>query len=726
MIHVHDLNGCAPAPLAHYLKALGIFRLVSEQVDDEARGWWQGDRFCLATALNRNELEGFFLRTYEPTAFVSPWSKDSGFFNGDEFLTPLKESKSPRFANFRAGIEASVSSPSYRKLRDQHKKPDEQFKRTKQEQIPIIRKNWRGGHREWMDAAMVLLDNNSPEYPALFGSGGNDGRLEFTRNFMRLVGMVYDLTSAEGAPRSESFAWLSGALWGTPISGLQNKLPIGQYLPATAGGANNANGPSSDSMINPVDFILLFEGAIVFTSHATRKFSSSDPSRIASPFVVKSRGSAYASASVNDESPRGEQWMPLWSQPTSYAELKRILSEGRAQVGTGRVAREPLDIARAAKRLGTARGIVAFQRYGYIKRNGRSNLAVPLGRFAVTDEKPSFLACLDDLDLWLARLRKATRKEKAPGELVGAERCLSDALFAVTEAPHKEECWQQVLLYLGELEKIMVRSGVATAVPIPKLRPEWVFASNDDTPEFRLALALALTLQDSSPRFSVRHHWLPLDETSSRTFATTGSPTELMITNSTRVVMHGRSGLDDAIALVQRCLVDASQGDRRYWPLIAGSSDTAASAADLTNLLAGNIDMDRTLSLACALMALDRKKLTKQYIPKKPPMLEDWPDDAWLAVRLCLLPWKLVTRTGFELDVGTDPALVRLLAAGNAASAVTIALRRLRAAGVQCTLRTGTTTAHTARLWAAALAFPIARATAGQLFIRFDPSKEQS
>ena len=61
MIHVHQLDGCAPAPLAHYLKALGILRLVAEQADRDARSWWAGDDFRLATRLGREELEAFFL-----------------------------------------------------------------------------------------------------------------------------------------------------------------------------------------------------------------------------------------------------------------------------------------------------------------------------------------------------------------------------------------------------------------------------------------------------------------------------------------------------------------------------------------------------------------------------------------------------------------------------------------------------------------------------------------
>ena len=43
-----ELTGCSPEPLMSYLKALGIFRLVAEQKDKDARAWWQNDSFCLA------------------------------------------------------------------------------------------------------------------------------------------------------------------------------------------------------------------------------------------------------------------------------------------------------------------------------------------------------------------------------------------------------------------------------------------------------------------------------------------------------------------------------------------------------------------------------------------------------------------------------------------------------------------------------------------------------
>ena len=185
--------------------------------------------------------------------------------------------------------------------------------------------------------------------------------------------------------------------------------------------------------------------------------------------------------------------------------------------------------------------------------------------------------------------------------------------------------------------------------------------------------------------------------------------------------MDGRRGLDDAIALVERRLVEASQREGRHLPLRA-APHAAAGAADLASLLSGGVDLDRSLMLARALMALDRGAWAERYVPTESPRAPDWPDDAWLAIRLCALPWPLRTRSGFELDIGTDPALVRRLAAGDAASAVDLALRRLGAAGVCCTVRVATTSPATARRWAAALAFPITEGTAERFLHRLDPN----
>ncbi len=81
-----NLKGCAPVPLAHYLKALGIFRIVAEQVDPGAKGYWIGDSFRLKTTMDSESLRTFFLEKYSPTPIVAPWNGGSGFYFQEEKL----------------------------------------------------------------------------------------------------------------------------------------------------------------------------------------------------------------------------------------------------------------------------------------------------------------------------------------------------------------------------------------------------------------------------------------------------------------------------------------------------------------------------------------------------------------------------------------------------------------------------------------------------------------
>jgi CRISPR-associated protein Csx17 len=779
-MNVHNLGGCAPTPLAHYLKALGILRLVAEQADPQARGWWEGERFRLATVLDRDALEAFFLEQYQPTPLVSPWNKGSGFYyQNDPGLTPMESSRAARLNDVRSGIAASRSlldaltqaDDAVRQIKDETKvtKEDERrlrianslpedpkvkltaeqkkalkrlkddlklkkkthgetedykkrlaeadrtFKRLKTELLPRIRLFWRGPHREWMDAAMVLGDDGLPLYPALLGTGGNDGRLDFTNNFLQRLNEVFDLSSANGSPRPVARTWFSGALWGAPTAGCQSGSAVGQYLPGMAGGANNANGPTGDSLLNPVDFILMLEGTVLFMAHATRRLGTREQTRAAAPFAVSAQGAGYASAAVSDESARGEQWMPLWSQPLTLAELRRLLAEGRVQIGA-RAAQEPLDLARAVARLGSARGIAAFQRYGYIERNGQSNLAVPLGRFRVPEHISHQLACLDDLDAWLGRLRRESRTKYAPARLDLVTRRLSDALFAVTQHPDESNRWQSVLSAMADVEEVLRTGTGLRSGPIPRLRPEWVQAADDGSAGFRLALAFALQAasfrRDGTPLDPIRRHWLPLD--GSR-FATSGTGSQARIQNNPGVVLAGRKGIADAIALVQRRLVEAGQQGERRLPL-AAARRASAHPADLARLLAAEVDLDRTLQLARALMAIDARQWTAKPCPAAPPADGASPDDAWLAVRLTLLPWPLPDgRT-----IGADAAIVRRLNSGDASSAVKAALQRLLAAGIKTTVRTAVAPPQTARLWVAALAFPITRYTAADFLRRLD------
>jgi len=749
-MHIHHLKGCAPAPLAHYLKALGILRLIAEQADPQARGWWQDEHFCLMTTLDEQAIEQFFLERYAPTPFVSPWNKGSGFFqSNDPGMAPMEASLADRFENFRAGIAAGraeltameSADVEVRRLKDLTKvkkgmskaestaaralKDDSDFKA----QLAVANKKftamkadlftpcqltWRGAHRAWMDAALVITESPKPSFPSLLGTGGNDGRLDFTNNAMQRLGELFDLADPAGMPRASTATLLEQTLWSKASNALSSNA-IGQFLPGSAGGANSTTGADGSSLINPWDFILMLEGTLLFSARATRRLDPHSASRASAPFVLRSHAVGHATPG-NEKAERGEQWMPLWNSPSTLGDLSAMLGESRMQVGR-QTANRPIDAARAIARLGVARGITSFVRFGYLERNGQSNLAVSLDRIQVTQRPHARL--IDDMASWLDRLQRQARDKNAPARLIHAERRLSNTVLAAITHDPSPDRWQAVLRAAVAIEMIQAAGTAIDAGPIPKLSSQWIDAANDNSAEMRLAIALGsasaghVFRMPDQPVDPVRHHWLPL-ERDGRKF----KKHEKRLANDPRVVMAGRDATDDLAALVNRRFIEASQSgaNAHRLPLIAARG-CEARLADLAQLIAGRVDLDRVSELARAMMAVDWSKVQREHLPKANPDAA-MPDEGWLALRLACLPWPLVHN---HFDIRAEPAMIRRLLGGDGAGATQIALRRLKSSGLRMPLQSVSVDSSTTRLWAAALAFPISQHSACRAANTLDP-----
>jgi CRISPR-associated protein Csx17 len=464
-----------------------------------------------------------------------------------------------------------------------------------------------------------------------------------------------------------------------------------------------------DALVNPWDFVFMLEGAILFSARTTRRLDPGAANRASAPFAVRSHPAGHGTRG-REKTQRGEQWMPIWGQPTSAAGLAAMLGEARMQLGR-QVAHRPIDVARAVSRLGAARGITDFVRFGYLERNGQSNIAVPLGRLDVRARPRSRL--VDDLAPWLDRLQRLTRDDFAPARLVVAEGVLADAVFAVLTRTDTPDRWQAVLLAAAAMEEIQASGTAITAGPIPGLGPGWLDAADDGSVEWRLACALGSATgaygRQGRADDPVRHHWLPL-ERGARRFRVS----EKRLVRDPRVVAGSRDLVADLCAIVLRRLVEGAQrGDRRL--ALVAASGYEANPGDLAALIAGAVDVDRVLRLARALMAVRWRRCRGSLVA--PPGPTTWPDEAWTALRLSCLPWSL----GDDQLLAPDEAMVRRLTAGDGATAVELALRRLTASGLRPPLRAAFTDAATARLWAAALAFPISKRTARALARRFEP-----
>jgi len=511
--HEHVLRGCTPTPLASYLKALAVLRLVAEQAGDpEATGCWRGDVFVLRTKLSEDDLLRFFLERYEPTPLVAPWNGGSGFYfqegkleerdpvtgkkrktgvrdqptEATRTLITIEESTAQRFRAYREAIASARAAVARFGLT---KAPENKPERIKDAFIKHFRNVAPDATLKWIDASLVLADGE-PEYPPLLGTGGNDGNLDFTTNFMQNLAKVLVLDSDGAQPEAASL--LKAALMGLPVAALDNRA-IGQFAPGNAGGPNASSGFEGNARINPWDFILMLEGGLLFAATAVRRLESLSAAVLSAPFTVRSRLSTEgAGAESDDGDARGEIWMPLWSDFLAIEEITALFGEGRAALGT-RPARDGLDFARAVARLGVDRGIRSFQRFGFLMRSGKAFLATPAARVAVRRNPDADL--IDDLEQrdWLGQVQRYARDDKSRGALRAAATRLDAALFALTQ---RADCvaLQQVLRHLGRIEALCATSPKtreAIRQPVPRLSPEWARRANDGSAEFRIAAALA-------------------------------------------------------------------------------------------------------------------------------------------------------------------------------------------------------------------------------------------
>lgn len=476
------LDGCVSSVLASYLKALAVHRIVAEQLDPRARSWWDDDgRFHLESSAGREELVAFFAEQYAPTPVVTPWNGGSGFHPGDQRagIDALRASREPRFEPYRRVIAAAEALLLGMGITE---KPEKEVKQTLLERA---RSTLPDEVLPWLDAAYVVSE--TPGFSALLGTGGNDGRLEFANNFMQRLAELLINPSKGRRKQATNAERIDTALFGQSQAAVNASSAFGQFSPARAGGANMGEGFDSDTQVNPWDYLLCIEGAMLFAGAAVRRLESAGDRAAAFPFHVAMSAVGYGSASsTDDDKARSELWLPLWSRPASYAEFAGFFSEGRLQVGSRR-AHDGLDAVRAVASLGVDRGVDRFERIGILQRNGLSFLATSQGTLPVRSLPR--VALLDQLIEFTRRVDRL--KNPAPA-VSGALRALRAAMF---DASRRDAPLIEVLCALGALERAITRSpkamGDAWLRPLRALDAKWFEAADDRSAEFALAASFS-------------------------------------------------------------------------------------------------------------------------------------------------------------------------------------------------------------------------------------------
>ena len=509
MTHDIELRGCRPTPLASYLKALGVLRLVAEQKDGEVKGWWRDERFWIRTKLTQDELVAFFLDDYAPSPIIAPWNGGSGFYfqegkskdkdpeTGKKIKTGVRNqpTEATRTLDIIAAASGRMSAyadliKSVRLALQDRKIIEAPKEEEKSGLVAMLRSSLPDESLSWLDASIALTGDGA-RFPPILGTGGNDGNMDFSSNYMQRIAEAMALGGKNRPAERPIVAALFAALT-AETSG----AAVGQFAPGDAGGPNASSGFEGDARLNPWDFILMLEGALMLSGGVVRRFSAEERSAASFPFTVKSAAAGSGASSQAEEgSARGEFWAPLWNQPGSTKEIGYLFREGRI-AQTRRRLRDGVDAALAVASVGADRRVVAFERYGFLQRQGKTFLAAPLGRRLVSASRSAELATDFDVGGWLQKVRRAARDDKAPTRFSGAVRELEDGLVLLAGDSDSRAAAQAVIIAVGRIARILAvspklrdKDGPGLDPP-PPMRRDWIFACGDDV-EIRLAAALA-------------------------------------------------------------------------------------------------------------------------------------------------------------------------------------------------------------------------------------------
>jgi CRISPR-associated protein Csx17 len=207
--------------------------------------------------------------------------------------------------------------------------------------------------------------------------------------------------------------------------------------------------------------------------------------------------------------------------------------------------------------------------------------------------------------------------------------------------------------------------------PIPVLSTEWLSAAQEDSPEFRIALALA-AMRDTDAVGALRCNlevvtrtkwgwdWAEAQDRYATVWSATSLPRNLQ-------------------AVLERRMVDASRAGLEGLPL---ESHFSASAEDVTVFLAGQTDDARLEEWLWGLMLIDLGKAShKDLAPMSASETPQPLPRAYALLKLLYMPKYQALQTEGGQPIQPVPTILSHLRAQRLSEACQLAARRLRASG---------------------------------------------
>lgn len=377
------LHGCRHDILGHYLKAIGLLRVLAkcatpEHRDPDAEGWWASDKacFCLLSPKypTRERLVEFFARYYRPTPIFAAWNKELG-------------SDAAVAEGFGVRPEWEVANSLSKQVvsAQDRRKPANKDKLIATEALEAYREAANVMVTEAVDAISAPFVKSNTEHP-LFLSKGIAGRAHLWRSHWDYLSAFQKHRTAY-IVAAENICTHTGTT--KQLAKLKEKAnaalkPIADLLPfmSGTGGESSLKGKGTpffpDAIkayniglgwvtenypFNALDYVLAVEGGFAMRGSVGRTLASNSRRFAAFPFVFDA-GEELVDDANEVKGTSSALWFPLWDRPVTFVELSSFITDAQARL-PGKEARFSAEFMRTLHSQGVDAGFAGWQEFRF-------------------------------------------------------------------------------------------------------------------------------------------------------------------------------------------------------------------------------------------------------------------------------------------------------------------------------------------------------------------------
>jgi CRISPR-associated protein Csx17 len=375
------LHGCRHDVLGHYLKAIGLLRVLAkcadkDHCDPDAEGWWDSDKACFRLRSpkypTREKLVEFFALHYRPTPVFAAWNKEPG---------------SDADASEKLGVRADWDVANRFSVQvvsaEDRKKPANRAKLIAVEALEAYRDDAASGVTEAVDSIAAPFLKSKTEHP-LFLSKGIAGRAHLWRTHWEYLAAFQKHRDAYKKAVEKVTAHTGTA---KQLAKLKEKVsaalqPIADLLPFENGCASPAKGKGTpffpDAIkaynigsgwvtenypFNALDYVLAVEGGFAMRGSVGRTLAANSRRFAAFPFVFDA-GEELVDDANEVKGTSSALWFPLWDRPVTFDELSSFITDAQARL-PGKDARFSAEFMRALHSQGVDAGFMGWQEFRF-------------------------------------------------------------------------------------------------------------------------------------------------------------------------------------------------------------------------------------------------------------------------------------------------------------------------------------------------------------------------